>query len=78
MQKGDYSNSEYKQRFKEQIEVLEAYDGGVLFGNIPGDTARDIAMLELNADTEGDADKAQVSARGKYLATTFLLSLDMH
>ena len=66
MQKGDYSNSEYKQRFKEQIEVLEAYDGGVLFGNSPGDTARDIAMLELNADTEGDADKAQVSARGKY------------
>ena len=25
---GDYSNSEYKQRFKENIEVLEAYNGG--------------------------------------------------
>ena len=36
--KGDYSNSEYKQRFKEQIEVWEAYNGGVLFGKIPGAT----------------------------------------
>ena len=26
-QMGDYSNSEYKKRFKEQIEVLEAYNG---------------------------------------------------
>ena len=25
---GDYSNSENKQRFKEQIEVLEAHNGG--------------------------------------------------
>ena len=42
---GDYSNLEYKQRFKEQIEVLEAYNGGVLFGNSPGVTVREIATL---------------------------------
>ena len=29
--KGDYSNLEYKQWFKENIEVLEAYNGGILF-----------------------------------------------
>ena len=51
---GDYRNSEYKQRFKEQIEVLEAYNGGVLFGNRPGATAREIATLGLNAEMEGD------------------------
>ena len=33
-------------------------------------------MLGLNADTEGEVEKAQVSARGKYLATVFLLSSD--
>ena len=31
-QQGDYSNLEYKQRFKEQIEVLEAYNGGSYSG----------------------------------------------
>ena len=62
---------------KEQIEVLEAYNGGFLFGNIPGDTEREIAMLGMDAKTEGDVEKAQVSARGKYLATAFLLSLYM-
>ena len=74
--KGDYSNSQYKQRFKEQIDVLEAYNGGFLFGNIPGATSREIAMMGLNVETEGDVEKAQVSARGKYLATAFLLSSD--
>ena len=33
--KGNYSNLEYKQRFKEHIEVLEAYNRGFLFGQ-PG------------------------------------------
>ena len=61
---GDYSNSEYKQRFKEQIEVLEAYNGGVLFGNSQGATAREIATLGLDAETEGDVEKAQTSERG--------------
>ena len=51
---GDYSNSEYKQRFKDQIEVLEAYNGGVLFGNSPGATAREIATLGLDAEIKGD------------------------
>ena len=41
----DYSCSEYKQMFKAQIEVLEAYNGGFQFGNIPGATAQDIIML---------------------------------
>ena len=36
---GDHSNSEYKQRFKEPIQVLETYKRGVLFGNSPGATA---------------------------------------
>ena len=71
-QKGDYSNLEYKQRFKEKIEVLEAYNGGVLFGNSMGATAREIVM----AETEGDVEKAKVLARGKYLATKFLLRSD--
>ena len=72
---GDYSNSEYKQRFKEQIEVLEVYNGGVLFGNSPVATEREIATLELDAAVEGGIEKAHASARGKYLATAFLLSL---
>ena len=74
--KGDYSNSEYKQRFKEQIEVLEAYNKRFLFGNSLGATAREIATLELDAAVKGDVEKAQASARGKYLATAFILSSD--
>ena len=49
LRKGEYSNLECKQRFKEHIEVLEAYHRGVLFRNIPGATVREIAMLGLNA-----------------------------
>ena len=56
--------------------MLEAYNVGVLFGNIPGATAQDIVMLVLDAETEVDVEKAQVSTRGKYLATTFMLSSD--
>ena len=40
--KGDYSNSEYKRRFKEQIEELEAYNGGSYSG-----TAWDIRRERL-------------------------------
>ena len=54
---GDYSNLGYKQRFKEQIYVLEAYNGGVLFGNIPGATAREIATLGLDAEIGADVEK---------------------
>ena len=54
---GDYSNSEYKHRFKEQIEVLEDYNGGFLFRNIPEATARETVMLVLNAETKGDVEK---------------------
>ena len=74
--KGDYSNLELKKRFKEQIGVLEAYNGGVLFGNIPGATAREIAAPVLDAEIERNVEKAQTSARGKYLATALLLSSD--
>ena len=70
----DSRNSEYKQRFKEQIRVLEAYNVGVLFGNIPGAKAREIALLGLNTKTKGNVEKSQIPDRGKYLATTFLLS----
>ena len=55
---------------------MEAYKEGVVFGNSLGDTAQDIAMLGLNVETEGDVKKLQVSARGKYLAILFLISLD--
>ena len=75
-QKGGYSNLEYKKHFKEQIEVLEAYNRRVLFGNNPGATEKEIATLGLDAEIGSDVEKAQMSARGKYLATTFLLSLD--
>ena len=73
---GDYSNPEYKQRFKEQIEVLEAYNGGVIFGNISSATAHEIALLGLKMKTEGDVEKAQILARGECLATAFLLRPD--
>ena len=56
---------EYKKIFKEKIEVLEAYNGGVLFGNSPGATAREITTLGLDAEIKGDVEKAQASARGK-------------
>ena len=49
---------EYKQCFKDHIEVLEAYNGGVLFGNIPGATAREIATLGLDAEIGVDLKKA--------------------
>ena len=74
-QQGDCINLDYKQIFKKQIEVLEAYNGGVLFGNSPKPTARDITILELNAETKGGLDKAHILARGKYLSTMLLLSL---
>ena len=67
---------EYKQRFKEQIEVLEAYNGGVLFGNSSGETARKIKLLGLDVESVDEVEKAQTSARGEYLATAFLISSD--
>ena len=73
---GDYSNSELKKWFKEQIEVLEENNGGVLFRNSPGATAREITILGLDAKTDGDVEKAQISTRVKYLENAFLLILD--
>ena len=61
--------------FKENIEVLDAYNRGVLFGNSPEAMAGEITTLRLDAEIEADVEKAQVSARGKYLATAFLLRL---
>ena len=55
---------------------MEAYNGGVLFGNSPRATAREIATLGLDAEIEGDVENTQTSARGKYLATDLLLSSD--
>ena len=63
--KDNYSNLEYKKCFKEQIEVLEAYNRGVLFGNNTGATAREIATLGLDADIGADVEKAQTLARRK-------------
>ena len=56
--------------------MLEAHNGVVLCRNSLGTTAREIAMLGLDAETKGDVDKLQVSAMVKYLATAFLLRLD--
>ena len=42
---GDSSNLENKQQFKDQIEVLEAYNGGILFINSTGDTVCEIKLL---------------------------------
>ena len=53
---------------------MEAYNGGVLFGNSHVATKREITILLLNAETKGDVEKAHILARGKYLATAFLLS----
>ena len=58
--------------------MLEAYNGGVLFGNSLRATAREIVILGMNAEIEGDVEKAHISARGKYLSTAVLLSSDMH
>ena len=57
---GKYSNSEYKQRFKEHTKMLEAYNGGGLFVKSPGATAREIALLRLNAETKGDMEKSKI------------------
>ena len=68
---GDYINSEYKQWFKGQIEVMEAYNGGVLFGNILGATAREIATLGLDIEIGGDMEKITGVGKGKILGTAF-------
>ena len=49
---------DYKQHFKAQIEVLEAYNRGVLFGNSPGAKAREITALGLDAEIGADVEKA--------------------
>ena len=56
--------------------MLEAYNGGVLFGNIPGATSQEIMILGLDTKTEGKVKKAHISVRGEYLATAFLLISD--
>ena len=50
--------------------------GGVVFVNILVATARNITLLRLNTESADDMDKAQISARGRYMATAFLLSSD--
>ena len=57
--------------------MLEAYNGGFLFRNSLRATAQETTILGLDAETKEDGEKAHISARGKYLATAFLLSLDM-
>ena len=48
---GGYSNSEYKQHFKEQIEVLEAYNGG---GTIREQSRRYGALDRATGTKRGD------------------------
>ena len=47
-----------------------------MFGNSSVDTAREITLLGLDAERADDVEKAQISARGKDLATSFLPSSD--
>ena len=58
------------------MEVIDTYNGGVPFRNIPGATEREINILGLYPDVKEDVKKARASARGKYLVVAFLLSLD--
>ena len=58
--------------------MLEAYNGGVLLWNSPGPMAQVNTIAGTDAETKGDVEKAQISERGKYLATAFLLSSDRH
>ena len=70
------SNVEYKRRFQEHLEIIEIYNGGILFGNSPGATAREVKVLGIDTDASKDVEKARVSERGKYLAVELLLSSD--
>ena len=74
--KGDSSNSKCKQRFKEKIDMLEAYNGGTLFANVPRDPAREVKLLYLDANRKDNVEKARTSERAEYLATMFLFSSD--
>ena len=56
--------------------MLEASNGGGLFGNSPGVTARKIALLGINAEITGAVEKTQILASKKYVATVFPLSSD--
>ena len=47
-----------------------------MFGNSPVDTVREITLLGLYAERADKVKKAQILARGKYLATVFLLRSD--
>ena len=61
-----YYSTEYKQRFKDQIELLEANNGGgVLFRNSLGAMERKIRLLDINTETVGDVEMAQILARGE-------------
>ena len=50
--------------------------GGVVFVNILVATARNITLLRLNTESADNMYKAQISVRGRYMATAFLLSSD--
>ena len=52
---------------KEHIEVTEACNGGVLFGNILGATSREIATLGLDTEIGGDMEKITGVGKGKIL-----------
>ena len=73
---GDSINSEYRQQFKEHIEVLKENNGRILFGNSLGATTRKIKLLGLYKESEDAVEKDQTSERRKYLATAFLFRSD--
>ena len=49
---GNSSNSEYKQKFIEKLEIIKAYNKGGTFGNSPGLTLLVIKLLGFDANAK--------------------------
>ena len=62
--------------FKEKIVFLEAYNGGTLTGKRLGTKAQEIKLLDIDANSKHNVEKARTLVRGKYLETAFLLISD--
>ena len=73
---GDRSNYKYKQNFKEQAEVFEAYNRGFLSGNSPVSTSREIKFIGLDVEKKGGVETERSLERSKYLTVALLLRLD--
>ena len=73
--KGDYSNSDYKQRFKEQIEVLEAYNGGGPIWEQPGSHGKGDCRTGTGHGDRRRRGKTANVGEGKIIGDRFLTHL---